>query len=60
MLILSRHINQGFRMYDETGRYVGRVVLLGARHGRAILGIEADERFVVLRDELVDALEAPR
>lgn len=58
MLILTRKVDQGCRLYDATGRYVGRVLVLGVQwqHGslpRVKLGFEVDERFVVLRDELL-------
>lgn len=52
MLIISRHVEQGFRIFDETGRYLGRVKVLGILPDRVKLGIEADSRFVILRDEL--------
>ena len=53
MLVLARLPNQGVRLYDVDGRYVGRVVVLGIERMRVRLGIDCDPRFLVLRDELV-------
>ena len=55
--MLTRKLNQGLRMYAEDGRYIGRVVVCGFEPGRVKLGFEVDSRFVLLRDELVDAAE---
>ena len=53
MLVLARFPNQGVRLYDADGRYVGRIVVLETKQsGRVSLGIDCDPRFVVLRDEL--------
>ena len=54
MLVLARYPNQGVRLYDVDGRYVGRIVVLGFdSRDRVRLGIDCDPRFLVLRDELV-------
>lgn len=57
MLVLTRKTDQGLRIFDVDGRYIGRVVVLGVdrENGRVKLGVDADPRFVVLRDELVSA-----
>ena len=53
MLVLTRHIDQGVRVFDVDGRYIAHIVVLGVERDRVKLGIEADPRFVVLRDELL-------
>lgn len=53
MLVLTRRINQGFRIYDTSGRYMAHVLVLGVERDRVRVGIAADPRFVVLRDELL-------
>ena len=54
MLVLVRYPNQGVRIFDADGRYVGRIVVLEPKQsGRVRLGIDCDPRFLVLRDELV-------
>lgn len=58
MLILTRRMDQGVRIFDDTGRYIGRFRILGIERDRVKLGIEADARFVILRDELVDDAKA--
>lgn len=57
MLRLTRKVNQGVRMYDETGRFIGRLFIVGVERGRVELGFEVDARFVLLRDEVVQASE---
>jgi len=52
MLILTRRTNQGVRLYDAGGLYIGHVIVLGVDGDRVKLGIQADSRFVVLRDEI--------
>lgn len=54
MLVLSRSTSQGVRLYDVDGRYIAHVVVLGTVAGRVKLGIDADSRFLVLRDEVID------
>ena len=54
MLILTRKINQGVRMYDETGRYMGRLLVLGVERDRVKIGLDTDARFVFLRDEVAE------
>lgn len=54
MLILTRKVDQGVRLYDTDGRYIGHVVVLGVERDRVKLGVDSDPRFVVLRDELVE------
>lgn len=59
MLLLTRKIEQGFRIFDETGRFIGHVkVLEFPARGRVKLGIEADSRFTILRDELTLGTDA--
>lgn len=53
MLILTRRIDQGVQMYDDTGRYMGKVLVLGVEGDRVKLGFDADSRFVFLREEVV-------
>jgi len=53
MLVLTRRIGQGVRIYDADGRYIGHIVALGVTGERVKLGIQADSRFVVMRDELL-------
>ena len=53
MLIITRRVDEGFRIYDVDGRYIGHVIVLGVERDRVRLGIDADPRFLVLRDELV-------
>lgn len=53
MLILTRKIDQGLRIFDVDGRYIGHVTVLGVERDRVKIGVEADPRFVVLRDELL-------
>ncbi len=55
MLVLTRKIDQGLRIFDEKGLFIGRLIVLGVERDRVTLGIDADSRFVVLRDELVPA-----
>lgn len=53
MLVLTRKIDQGLRIYDVDGRYIGHVMVLGVERDRVKVGIEAAPRFVILRDELL-------
>ena len=53
MLILTRKTDQGIRIYDADGRYMAHVMVLGVERDRVKVGIDADPRFLVLRDELV-------
>ena len=54
MLILTRKVNQGVRMYDETGRYMGRLLVLGVERDRVKFGFDVDSRFTFLRDEVAE------
>ena len=54
MLILTRKIDQGLRIFDADGRFIGHVLVIGIERDQVKIGIEADARFVILRDELVD------
>lgn len=58
MLILNRGVDEGLRIYDSDGKYIGHVMVLGIGRGHVKIGIDADTRFVVLRDELVDPHQA--
>lgn len=53
MLVITRRTGQGLRMYDAAGLYIGHLKVLGVSGDRVKLGIEADSRFVVMRDELI-------
>lgn len=53
MLILNRRIDQGIRIFDADGRYMAHVMVLGIERDRVKLGIDADPRFLVIRDELL-------
>jgi sRNA-binding carbon storage regulator CsrA len=57
MLVLTRRIYQGVRVYDNDGRYMGRIVNLGVERDRVKLGFDVDARFTLIRDELLE--EAP-
>ena len=52
MLIITRRVDEGFRIYDADGRCLGHVMVLGIKRDRVRLGIDCDPRFLVLRDEL--------
>lgn len=60
MLILTRRINQGVRLYDEEGRYVGHIKVLDVDGDRVKMGFEVDTRFVLLRNEIVDSAATER
>ena len=53
MLIITRRVDEGFRIYDADGRCLGHVMVLGIKRDRVRLGIDCGPRFLVLRDELV-------
>ena len=52
MLIITRRVDEGFRIYDADGRCLGHVMVLGIKRDRVRLGIDCAPRFLVLRDEL--------
>lgn len=52
-MILTRRIDQGVRLYDADGLYIGHITVCGVDRDRAKLGFDVDPRFVVLRDELL-------
>lgn len=60
MLILTRKLDQSLMLYDDTGRYIGRVTVLGVERDRAKLGLDFSKRFTVLREEIADRREAQR
>lgn len=55
MLIIARKKMQGFRVIDkDTGEVVCQVDLIKSRPDRASLGIEASQKYRILRDECKD------
>lgn len=54
MLVLTRKVDQGVRVYDNDGRYMGRIVNLGVERDRVKLGFDVDSRFTLVRDELLE------
>ncbi len=64
MLVLTRRVYEGLQVWDETGRYIGRITIEGMEQdhrpilGRVKLGLDLDSRFTILRDELVQGVES--
>lgn len=54
MLVISRHVQEAFTIFDPSGKPLIRVRLLDVRGDKSRIGIDAPQEYGIKRDELIE------